>query len=82
MGNAFGSKDLIKFLEKKNFTLKPSNHSSHLKYYPPKDLKVTNNYPFMTVQLGRKKYDPYACSRYIQELKKFGFSKKELEKEL
>lgn len=38
--------------------------------------------PFMTVQLGRKTFDPHSANRYIQEIKRCGYSKEEIEKNL
>jgi len=79
MSKSFGSKDLQKCLLKLNFYQKTSN-SSHVKYLH-KDGKK-GRYPFLMVQLGKKDYGQNSCSRYIQELKSFGFTKKEIEKAL
>ena len=79
---AFGSKELIKCVEKLGFTFKRQS-SSHLIYAPPKGRESSDrNKNILPVQEGRKSYDPHARPRYISQIKKFGFSKKEIEKYL
>lgn len=79
MSKSFGTKELHQCLIKLGFTPDNSN-SSHIKYYHQQG-KV-GQYPFIMVQVGKKNYGKNSCQRYIQELKKFGFSKKEIEKYL
>lgn len=82
MSKSFGSRELTKCLEKLGFKLARQT-SSHLIYNPPKNKIVPEGIrPFMTVQVGRKTYDRYSANRYISQVKKFGFSKKEIEKNL
>ena len=76
---AFGFKELHKCLEKLGF-YPEDNNSSHIKYYH-KDGKC-GKYPFLMIQVTRKKYDKNASNRYIRELKMFGFTKKEIEEKL
>lgn len=80
MSKNFGARELQKCLRKLGFLLKKtsSKSHSHLKYYH-KDGK-TGRYPFFIIQDGKKEYGRNSCERYIQELKYFGFSKKEIEK--
>ena len=79
MSNSFGSKELQECLEKLGFYPKDSN-SSHVKYFH-KDGKKSK-YPFLMVQVGKKNYGKNSCKRYVQELKQFGFTKEEIEKNL
>lgn len=82
MSKAFDSKELIKCVEKFGFTFNSSN-SHHSKCYPPLGkLPPSGIRPFYMIQLGRKTYDPVSASRYISELKKFGYTKEEIEKNL
>lgn len=77
MTKTFGYKELHNCLISLGFYPK-SQSSSHIKYYH-KDKNRTGQYPFMEIQVGRKPYGKNSSNRYIQELKKFGFSKKEIE---
>lgn len=80
---AFGSKELEKCVEKLGFTFNSISSSHHAKYNPPKGINIpVGNYPFFQFQLGRKAYDPHSANRYITQLKKFGFSKEQIEKNL
>ena len=82
MSKSFGSANLKKCVEHLGFAFHSSN-SSHLKYYPPKGKDAPAGVrPFFTFQLGRRVYDPYSANRYISQLKKFGFTKKEIEENL
>ncbi len=80
MTKAFGYKDLDTCLIALGFYPKTHN-SSHIKYYH-KDKNRVGKYPFMEVQVGRKPYGTNSAKRYIQQLKKFGFTKIEIEKYL
>lgn len=42
----------------------------------------SKEHPFFQFQLGRKTYDPHSANRYITQLKNFGFTKEEIEKNL
>jgi len=79
MSKSFGTKDLRKCLKKLGFIPK-GIRSSHVKYCH-KEKKVGSN-PFIIVQLGKKTYGKNASSRYISQVKQFGFSKEEIEKDL
>ncbi len=79
MSKSFGSGELHKCLKKLGFYPEDSS-SSHVKYYH-KDGK-RGEYPFIMLQMGKKTYGHNSCNRYIQELKKFGFTKEEIEKYL
>ena len=79
---AFGSRDLIKCIEKLGFVFKRQT-SSHKIFHPPKGRKSTMlNKNILPIQIGRKSYDPNARSRYVGQIKSFGFTKKEVEKYL
>ena len=79
MPRSFGSKELVRCLEILGFIFNRQG-SSHAIYNFPKDHQPPIGIrPYMTVQLGRKVYDPHSASRYISEIKKFGFTKKEVE---
>lgn len=81
MEKLFGSVHLIHCLKKIGFIQDSQKGSSHLKFIPPKEHKIPDGIrPFMMVQLGKKQYDPHSCSRYLTELNRLGFNKKELEK--
>ncbi len=82
MSNSFGSKELEKCLKELGFILKRTS-SSHAIFDPPNDkLPPIGSRPFMTVQLGRKTYDPHSANRYISQIKRFGFTKTEIEGKL
>lgn len=75
----FGSKELQKCLKCLEFVPRPKIASSHIKYDPPPGKKKkASNYSFIIVQLGRKTYDRNACGWYITQIKRFGFTKKEI----
>lgn len=75
----FGSKELLKCLKCLGFAPRPKIASAHVKFDPPKEKKENKtDYPFIMVQLGRKTYDKNACARYITQIKRFGFTKKEI----
>ena len=76
---SFGSKELERCLLKLGFIPK-GIQSSHVKYYHKKGR--TGSKPFMIVQLGKKSYGKNAANRYVSEIKKFGFAKEEIEKNL
>lgn len=79
MNRSFGSKGLQECLEKLGFVPR-GIESSHLKYYH-KQGKIGSK-PFMIVQLGKKTYGHNAANRYMAQIKKFGFTKEEIEKNL
>lgn len=80
MGIIFGSKELIKCLEKLGFVFE-SQRASHCKYKPPKGYpKDKSLRPFMIVQEDRGNYVQHSCSRYISEIKLMGFTQDEIEK--
>lgn len=79
MSKIFGTKELQECLIKLGFIPKDSN-SSHIKYYHQEG--KAGQYPFIMIQAGKKTYGTNSCNRYIQEIKKFGFSKKDIEKYL
>lgn len=80
---SFGSKELEGCVKKLGFTYDSISSSHHAKYCPPKEKKVPiGEYPFFQFQLGRKTYDQNSMSRYIRQLKNFGFSKEEILKRL
>lgn len=80
---AFGSRELERCIKKLGFTFDSISSSHHAKYNSPLDKKVPiGQYPFFQFQLGRKTYDPHSANRYITQLKKFGFTKEEIEKNL
>lgn len=80
MSRGYGSKELIRCLQALGFYSKDSTDKRHPKFYH-KEGKV-GKYPFMIVQTGQKTFGKNASERYIQELKKFGFTKREIEDKL
>lgn len=79
MSKSFGSKNLDKCLTKLGFSQKGIK-SSHAKYYHKRG--KAGSKPFIIIQLGKKTYGKNASNRYISQLKRFGFTKKEIEKNL
>lgn len=78
---AFGSKELEKCVKKLGFTFDSISSSHHAKYCPSDGKRICiGNYPFFVFQLGEKSYDPHSANRYITQLKRFGFTKEEIEK--
>lgn len=75
---SFGSRDLIGCLLCLKFTEGKRNASSHVKYNCPKKVEA-GNYPLITVILGRKVYDKVTRGRYLTQLKKLGYTIKEIE---
>ena len=79
---SFGSRELIKCVEKLGFEYKRQS-SSHLIYHPPRGSKsMTISKNILPIQIGRKTYDKNAQSRYVSQIKSFGFTKEEIEKNL
>lgn len=80
---AFGSKELEKCVKRLGFSFDSISSSHHAKYSPPLSKNVPiGQYPFFQFQMGRKTYDPHSANRYITQLKNFGFTKEEIEKNL
>ncbi len=76
---SFGSKELCGCLKTLKFNPGSQNKTSHVKYKIPPNKKCPPGVrPFIMVQLGRKSYHPHARSRYISQIKRFGFTKKEI----
>lgn len=76
MNKAFGSKELVKCLKKLGFTYLRES-SSHQIYGPPSGKKNPEGRP-LPVKVGVKSYDPNSRSRYISEIKMYGFTKEEI----
>ena len=82
MTKAFGTRSLEGCVKTLGFKYKRSN-SSHDIHIPPKGHEPpAGTRPFFTIQRGQKTYDPYICNRLVSQLKKFGFTKKEIEDNL
>lgn len=80
---SFGSKELERCVQKLGFTYDSISSSHHAKYNPPRGTKTQiGDYPFFQFQLGRKSYDPHSVNRYISQLKRFGFTREEIAKNL
>lgn len=80
---SFGSRELKQFCKKFSFRFDSMSSSHHAKYYPPKSRQTSNpKRPFFQFQLGRKTYDRHSANRYISQLKQFGFTKEEIERNL
>ena len=78
---SFGSTDLIKCLLRLGFTKDKSTGSSHSKYNCPKKMEKGIR-PFLIVILNVKTYDKTTQNRYLTQLKKLGYSLKELEESM
>lgn len=79
---SFDSRELENCVKKLGFTFK-NIQSSHVKYLPPKSKNfLPEARPYFVLQLGKKTYDSNAMSRYVTQLKRFGFTKEEIEKNL
>ena len=80
----YGSRELVNCLESLGFSLRrKQSGTSHVKYDPPSYIKVNpGERSFIMVQLGVKTYDTNACSRWINQIKAFGFSREEVIKAL
>lgn len=81
MSKSFGSREFEKCVRALGFTLKHIS-SSHAKYIPPPAKNSPGIRPFFIIQLGRRTYDPHSANRYISQLKGFGFTKEEIERNL
>lgn len=80
---SYGSKELIKCLEKLGFKPNSQNATSHLKFSAPDGVKINvGDRDFIMVQTNRREFDPHARTRYIAQIKKFGFSENEILKHL
>lgn len=78
MNKAFGYKELLKCIKKLGFTYARAS-SSHEIYNPPSGKKNPLGRP-LPIKVGVKSYDPNGRSRYISEIKSYGFTKGEIEK--
>ena len=80
----YGSRELVHCLESLGFSLRrKQTGTSHVKYDPPSHVKVNpGERSFVIVQLNIKTYDSNACSRWINQIKSFGFSREEIIKAL
>lgn len=79
---SFGSKELENCVKKLGFTFK-NIQASHVKYLPsPRNHVSSEARPYFVFQLGKKTYDKNGANRYITQLKRLGFSKEEIEKNL
>ena len=76
----YGSRELTRCLESLGFTLRrKQSGTSHVKYDPPSHVKANpGERSFIIVQLNIKNYDSNACSRWINQIKAFGFSREEV----
>ena len=80
---SFGSKELVKCLDKLGFKAKSQNATSHLKFSAPDGCQINiGDRDFIIVQMNRKEFDPHARTRYVAQIKKFGFSENEILKNL
>jgi len=83
MNKLYTSKDLVNFLLKYKFVKQPETGSSHSKYRIPSTIKVPKGeYPFIDVVFNKKPYIKHTCSGYITQLKRMGFTKKQIEEDL
>ena len=79
MSKLFGSADLCHCLMKLGFQASKQSSSSHIKFFPPSIHKIPIGIrPFMIVQINKKQFDKHTCSRYIIELVRMGFERKEI----
>lgn len=75
----FGSRELVRCLLRLGFTSRKQMGTRHVKYNPPSNIKLKpGQRSFIMVQENIKTYDSNACSRYINEIKAFGFSREEV----
>ena len=79
MTKSYGYKELHNCLTSLGF-YPEDNNSSHIKYYHKEG--KTGKYPFIMDQVNLKTYQKNAKSRYISELKMFGFTKEKIENNL
>jgi len=82
MGRQFGTKELTSCLINLGFYLDPnkSNHSHHVKYLAPKHKILSKEIrPFIVVQLGQKTYYKQAAQGYLREIRRFGFTTKDID---
>lgn len=76
---SFGSKELEKCLKALGFRYDGVSSSHHAKYYAPNGTEGLA-YPFFLFQLGIKSYPKHSANRYITQLKRFGYTKEDIEK--
>jgi len=80
---SFGSRKLCKCLKSLGLSPAPQKGTSHIKYKISPNKKLPSGIrPFIIVQIGKKSYHSHARSRYISQIKRLGFSKKEITKHL
>jgi len=78
---SFGSKELCRCLEKLGFQCQAQKDTSHVKYKSPHNIKILpGEKSFIPVQLGRKHYDKHSSTRYLRQIKQFGFTDEEIKK--
>ena len=79
----YGSRELASCLKNLGFTPRKQMGTRHIKYDPPVHASVNpGQRTFIIMQQNIKTYDSNACSRYINEIKTFGFSREEIIKAL
>lgn len=73
----FGSRELCSALINLGFKKEKQGGTRHLKFSISKKL-LQGIRPFIIVILNRKNFDPHTRSSYIRQIKKLGFSEKEI----
>lgn len=78
MNKSWGSRELVQCVECLGFEFK--RQTRHLIYAPPKGrTSTTINKNLLPIKGEVKSYDPNSRSRYITQIKSFGFTKEEIE---
>lgn len=79
MNFSFGSRELCKCLENLNFQKQSQKATDHVKFKFSKS-NYKDNRAYITVQLGRKSFDKHSSTRYLRQIKNFGFTEAEIKK--
>ena len=83
MKMSFGPKELSKCLIRLGLEPESRKATSHVKFKYNTNKKLPDgSRPFITLIEGRNIYDPITRGRYITQLKRLGFSLKEIKKGL
>lgn len=78
MDYRFGSKDLERCLTCLGFTPRQSK-ASHKKYDCPKACKIPVGVrPFIIIVLNKKHYDDISTSKWVKQIRAFGFTDEQI----
>lgn len=76
---SFGSRELVRCLNRLKYKASPQVGSRHRKYKPPQ-ISKNDPRPFILIMQGKNNIDPVHQKKYINKIKSHGFTEHEIEK--